>query len=56
MIDKISKAFEKKEMTLAIFLDLSKAYDSINHPILLQKLSHFGIRCSNNFQTGLKVI
>ena len=46
MIDKISKAFDKKEMTLAIFLDLSKAFDSINHSILLQKLSHFGIRGS----------
>ena len=46
VIDKISKAFDKKEMTLAIFLDLSKAFDSINHSILLQKLSHFGIRGS----------
>ena len=46
MIDKISKAFDQKEMTLAIFLDLSKAFDSINHSILLQKLSHFGIRGS----------
>ena len=46
MIDKISKAFDKKEMTLAIFLDLSKAFDSINHSILRQKLSNFGIRGS----------
>ena len=46
VIDKISKAFDKKEMTLAIFLALSKAFDSINHSILLQKLSHFGIRGS----------
>ena len=46
MIDKISKAFDKKEMTLVIFLDLSKAFDSINHSILLQKLSHFGIKGS----------
>ena len=49
MIDKISKAFDRKEMTLAIFLDLSKAFDPkplINHSILLQKLNHFGIRDS----------
>ena len=44
MIDKISKAFDRKEMTLIIFLDLSKAFDSINHSILLHKLNHFGIR------------
>ena len=44
MTNKISKAFDRKEMTLSIFLDLFKAFDSINHSILLHKLNHFGIR------------
>ena len=44
LVSKITNAMERKELTLGIFLDLFKAFDTINHDILLTKLSHYGIR------------
>ena len=43
-LDKIAHSIDQRLHTIAIFLDFSKAFDTINHDILLYKLSHYGVR------------
>ena len=40
ILDKLNQHITKKQPTLAIYLDLSKAYDTISHQKLLHKLQH----------------
>jgi exonuclease III len=44
LLENIITSLDKGEFSAAIFLDFSKAFDTVNHEILLQKLSHYGIR------------
>ena len=43
-LDKVAHAIDKYSHLVGIFLDFSKAFDTINHEILLYKLSQYGIR------------
>ena len=48
--DKIARAMDDKKPMIGIFIDLSKAFDTLNHNILLQKLLNYGIRgIANNW-------
>ena len=40
----IIEGLEKKKVSVALFIDLKSAFDTINHFILIKKLDHYGIR------------
>ena len=42
--DIITKELDRGKLPIGIFLDLSKAFDTLDHNILLKKLKHYGIK------------
>ena len=56
LVDQISESFENDNYTVGIFTDLSKAFDTVDHTILLKKLEIYhgtiirtGITCKGDF-------
>ena len=56
LTDQINSSFEKNHFTLGVFIDLSKAFDTVDHDILITKLENYGVNGNNLrwFQSYLK--
>ena len=56
LVGNIAKNQEEGLHTIGVFIDLSKAFDTLDHNILLQKLDRYGIRgsCLNWFTSYLE--
>jgi hypothetical protein len=61
IIDNVRKEIENKNIVLGVYLDLTKAFDTVDHEILLWKLEYNGIRgvaleWFRNYLTGRKQV
>ena len=54
VMDEIYENIDKQNYVMGIFLDLQKAFDSVTHSILMDKLFAYGVRVQH--MNGLKII
>ena len=44
LVEEITNSLDNHESTVCVFSDLKKAFDTVDHGILIEKLYHYGIR------------
>ena len=44
LVEEITTAIDEGKTTVGVFIDLKKAFDTVDHNILVKKLEHYGIR------------
>jgi hypothetical protein len=55
-VNRVYKSLDEREISIGLFLDFSKAFDLVDHEILLRKMIEMGIRgiASKWFQSYLE--
>ena len=44
LAESVKQTIDEGMLGCGLFIDLQKAFDTVNHSILLQKLQHYGVR------------
>lgn len=44
LVEELTSAIDSSKFTVGVFIDLKKAFDTINHDILIKKLEIYGVR------------
>ena len=44
LVEKITSSLDHRDLVIGVFLDLKRAFDTVDHQILLKKLDAYGIR------------
>ena len=44
LLEKLTNSIDDKKLTVGVFIDLKKAFDTIDHKLLLKKLEFYGVR------------
>ena len=44
LVDELADSINRKKVTVGVFIDLAKAFDTVDHRILLRKLEHYDVR------------
>ena len=57
LTEAIRKAMDESSFAVGVFIDLQKAFDTVDHEVLLSKLNHYGIRgiANNWFRSYLPI-
>ena len=48
ILEEVRQQLDKKNFSCGVFVDLEKAFDTVNHKILIEKLNHYGIKGTPN--------